>query len=50
MKEEYYSNCLIEALKTKIKWGRQIHIIYISSDDCAVNKFCCPTILAKIKK
>jgi hypothetical protein len=31
MKEEYYSNCLIEALKAKIKWGKQVKIIYIPS-------------------
>ena len=26
---EYYSNCLIEAIKAKIKWGKQIQLIYI---------------------
>lgn len=31
MKKEYYSDCLIEALKAKIKWGRQIKVIYIPS-------------------
>jgi hypothetical protein len=30
-KQEYYSNCLIETLKAKIKWGRQVKIIYIPS-------------------
>jgi len=31
MKQEYYSNCLFEAIKAKIKWGKQIRIIYIPS-------------------
>ena len=28
-KNEYYSNCLIEALKAKIKYGKEIKIIFI---------------------
>ena len=28
-KGDYYSNCLIEAIKAKIKWKSQIKIIYI---------------------
>ena len=31
MRQEHYSNCLIEAIKAKIKWGKQIKIIYIPS-------------------
>ncbi|WP_278984347.1 hypothetical protein [Segatella bryantii] len=26
----YWSNCFIEAIKAKIKWGKEIKIIYIS--------------------
>lgn len=29
--EDYYSNCLFEAIKAKIKWGKQVKIIYIPS-------------------
>ena len=29
--KDYYSNCLFEAIKAKIKWGRQVQIIYIPS-------------------
>jgi len=29
--KEYYSNCLIEVIKAKIRWGKQIRIIYIPS-------------------
>ncbi len=28
-KNGYWSNCFIEALKAKIKWGKEIRIIYI---------------------
>lgn len=30
MNKGYWSNCLIEAIKAKIKWGNKIKIIYIS--------------------
>ena len=39
MKQEYYSNCLFEALKAKIKWGKQIRIIYIPARK---NEVFCP--------
>ncbi len=29
MNKGYYSNCLIEAIKAKIKWGKEIRIIRI---------------------
>ena len=29
--EDYYSNCLFEAIKAKIKWGKRVKIIYIPS-------------------
>ena len=28
-KKEWYSNCLIEAIKAKIKWGKEVKIIHI---------------------
>lgn len=31
-KDEWYSNCLIEAIKAKIKWRKQVKIIFIP--DC----------------
>ena len=27
--KEYYSNCVLEAIKAKLKWGKQVRIIYI---------------------
>lgn len=42
MTREYYSNCLIEALKAKIKWGKQIRIIYISARK---NEVFCPHLM-----
>lgn len=38
-KDEWYSNCLIEAIKAKIKWKAKIKIIYISPKK---NDFYCP--------
>ena len=28
---EYYSNCLVEALKAKLKWGNHVDLIFIPS-------------------
>ena len=39
MKQEYYSNCLIETIKAKIKWGKQIRIIHIPARK---NEVFCP--------
>ena len=37
--KDYYSNCLIEAIKAKIKHKSKIKIIYIPSWN---NEVCCP--------
>lgn len=39
MKEEWWSNCLIEVIKAKIKWGKQVKIVWIPSWK---NEVCCP--------
>ena len=31
MTKDYYSNCLFETIKAKIKWGKRVKIIYIPS-------------------
>lgn len=33
MENEYYSNCLLEAIKAKMKGGKQIKIMLIKSKD-----------------
>lgn len=30
---EFYSNCLLEALKAKVKYGKEVKIIHVRSND-----------------
>ena len=43
-KGDYYSNCFIEAIKSKIKFGNEIKIIYISPKN---NDVFCPHFMWK---
>lgn len=33
MRKEYYSNCLLEALKAKLKYRKEIKILHVKSND-----------------